>query len=467
MCRIGHSTRSKGTVTLRVMPLDATADGTVTVGRAGDDLSVEGPGEPHVQGGQSRAPAVAYLVSKYPSLSHAFIENEVDALRLAGIDVHTFTVRPSRVDEQVSPRSRAEAATTTTLLGSPARNWLRAGARAASRPLTLLKGARLAARSGPATFRSKVWQGFYLAEAVLLLDEMVRRDVRHVHVHFANNGADVARLAVAMGRAQDGPDAGWRWTMSMHGPTEFEAVEAFDLPAKTRSADAVACISDFCRGQLMRHVPTDHWRKLGLVRMAVDPQRFSDATADRASRSSSELRILFVGRLVPEKGPALLLDAVAALLREAPRLRVEVRIVGAGPLESALREQVADDGLTDVVELTGPLGNEDLPAQYAWADVFCLPSFAEGVPVVLMEAAATGLPVVTTTIAGIPELVRDGTSGLLVPPGRVDLLTGALHELVDRGPLGRAEMGAAGRQRVVTEFAPALNASRLRKVIGL
>lgn len=412
---------------------------------------------------------VAYLVSKYPSLSHAFIENEVDALRAAGIEVHTFTVRPSPAADQVSDRSRREAGTTTSLLGTPAGRWLSAGRDAFLRSRRgLLASARLAARSGPASVRGRTWQAFYLGEAVLLFHELRARGIRHVHVHFANNGADVARLVVAMGEAVDGPDAGWRWTMSMHGPTEFESVDTFDLPAKIRSAHAIACISDYCRGQLMRHSPPEHWSKLGIVRMAVDAQRFADATAVRALRPPDEYHVLFVGRLVPEKGPSVLLDAVAALRRD-PALagtRITVRIVGSGPLADVLAAQVVREGLAATVELTGPLGNEDLPAQYAWADVFCLPSFAEGVPVVLMEALATAAAVVTTPVAGIPELVQDGVSGRLVPPGRPDLLAAALRDVALMGHDGRARLGASGRAHVQDEFSQELNARRLLEVLG-
>ncbi|WP_345710882.1 glycosyltransferase, partial [Kineococcus glutinatus] len=322
-----------------------------------------------------------------------------------------------------------------------------------------LAGLGLAARSGR-TARSRTWQSFYLAEALVLLEELRRRGIRHLHVHFANGSADVARLVVAMGRALDGPQAGWRWTLSMHGPTEFEAVTAHDLPAKVRSAAAVACISDFCRAQLMRHSEPSSWPKLHLVRMGVDAARFTDASAERAQRPTGPLRVLFVGRLVPEKGPALLLDAVAELRRRRGAAAVELRVVGGGPLEDGLRRQVRAGGLGNAVSLLGPLANEELPPQYRWADVFCLPSFAEGVPVVLMEAMATGLPVVTTAIAGVPELVRDGENGLLVPPGRVDALVDALLALAD-DPRTRHRLGAAGRGRVVGEFDPALNADRL------
>ncbi len=201
--------------------------------------------------------------------------------------------------------------------------------------------------------------------------------------------------------------------------------------------------------------------------MAVDVDRFGDRTSERAGRPAGPLRILFVGRLVPEKGPSVLLDAVAHLRSAPDPLDVEVRIVGAGPLADELRRQSVDQGTADRVTLVGPLGNEELPDQYAWADVFCLPSFAEGVPVVLMEAMATGLPVVTTAIAGIPELVRDGVTGRLVPPGRVDQLASALRDLADDTADGRSALGQAARARVREEFGAALNVRRLRDVIGV
>jgi glycosyltransferase involved in cell wall biosynthesis len=414
---------------------------------------------------------IAYLVSRYPSVSHAFIENEIESLRKAGVEVHTFTVRASPAGSQVSERSRREASTTTPLIGAPAARWATAGLRTALGEIRAVARTTLvAARSGPRTAHGRTWQAFYLAEAVLLFDELRQRGLRHIHVHFANNGADVARLVVALGASVEGPEAGWRWTMTMHGPTEFEAVDAFDLPAKILSANAVACISDFCRSQLMRHSPPEHWDKLDVVRMAVDTSRFADATDVRAERGLEEFRILFVGRLVPEKGPSVLLSAVAALHISSPLADLRVRIVGSGPLETALRDQVRECGLEDVVEFVGALGNESLPEQYTWADVFCLPSFAEGVPVVLMEALATGLPVVTTSIAGIPELVRGSddpqASGRLVPAGRPDAVAEALDEIRELTAEQRGTLGRNGRQRVLTEFSPDLNTRRLLAVLS-
>jgi colanic acid/amylovoran biosynthesis glycosyltransferase len=435
----------------------ADLDRTSTPGGTATTHPVERPGVVHDD--TAPVPPVAFLVSAYPALSHAFIEREVVALRAAGVQVETFTVRGPDADAALSAVSRAEAERTTALLGQPPAAY--AGALlelVRTRPTALLRGLATAWTSGPRTARAKLWQHFYLVEAALLVQHLRRRGVRHVHVHFANNGADVARLAVALGRAVDGAGAGWRWTFSMHGPTEFTDPVGHDLAAKVRSADAVACISDYCRDELGALVGAGETDHLGLVRMGVDVTRFAPAAERRAARAPGPLRLLFVGRLVPEKGPSDLLAAVARL-RAAGR-DLDVVVVGNGPLREQLAAEVAAQGLQDVVRLLGPVGQDDLPAWYEWADVFCLPSYAEGVPVVLMEAMATQLPVVTTRIAGIPELVRDGDTGLLVEPGRPELVAAAVERLA-AAPAERAELGRRARRRIVEEFQPAENAERL------
>jgi glycosyltransferase involved in cell wall biosynthesis len=195
--------------------------------------------------------------------------------------------------------------------------------------------------------------------------------------------------------------------------------------------------------------------------MAVDRAQYPPMTAERAAREAGPLRILFVGRLVPEKGPMLLLEALAQL----PAGSFEARLVGAGPLQVALAHRIVELGLEHAVSLVGPVGQDQLPAQYAWADAFCLPSFAEGLPVVLMEAMATGLPVVSTRIAGIPELVQDGVCGLLVPAGRVDSLTQALVRLAD-DPALRSRMGASGVEVVTGGHDAAANSIVLQGLLS-
>jgi glycosyltransferase involved in cell wall biosynthesis len=407
------------------------------------------------------APArVAYLVSQYPALSHAFIETEVAALRELGVEVHTFSVRPSRPAELLTERARAEAAATEVLLGSPAALVRALLALLRRSPGAVLTGLRVALTTGEPTLRRRVRQLFYLAEAIVLWWEMCRRRLTVVHVHLANNGADVGRLAATLGTAVDGPDAGWRWSLAMHGPTEFEDRTRFDLAAKVASASTIACITDFCRSQVMRLLPPEEWGKTSVVRMAVDAGRFRPTGDDGGLRAGpgEALHVLTVGRLVPEKGAPVLVEAVA--LARAKGVPVRLSVVGAGPLATQLAAQAESAGVADAVELVGPVGQEDLPDRYRAADVFCLPSFAEGLPVVLMEAMASGLPVVTTAIAGIPELVEDHRTGLVVPAGRADLVADALVELAG-DPALRRRLGEAGRAAVLQRHDPVVNARLL------
>jgi len=403
--------------------------------------------------------AVAYLVSQYPALSHAFIEREVHALRERGTRVDTFTLNPCP-QQQLASQAMREDARTTYVVKDKRRAALANLALLRTQPDAWLRGLSRALRTGELTPRARLWQLFYFAEAVTLHREMRRRGLRHVHVHFANAAADVARLTVAL--AKDlGED--WSWSFSMHGPTEFEAVQRFDLPAKVRSAGGVACISDFCRSQLMRMVDPAVWPRLDVVRMTVDPEAYPPPPEGRVRTEGEPLRVLYVGRLVPEKGGPVLLDAVTELRDAGVPLRV--RMVGAGPLHETLAATIAARALGDVVELVGPLGQDDLPLEYREADVFCLPSFQEGLPVVLMEAMSTELPVVTTRIAGVTELVRDGQTGHVIPAGRADLLAQALRE-VAADPARRATQGAAGRAAVLQEFTPGTAAPAMQAFLA-
>jgi len=419
-------------------------------------VSPDGPG----------SPAVAYLVSQYPALSHAFIEREILALRAAGVGVTTFTVRRCPPEDLMSPVMVEEDRRTTALLGAARSAYLGAGLGqvAAGGVASLGAGLVAAVRAGRGGVRPRIWQAFYLVEALRLVTEMRARGLRHVHVHFANNGADIARLAVALGNGSRGQrqDAGprWTWSFSMHGPTEFETPQAHGLAAKTRAAAFVACISRYAVRQLAPHLPETDRAKLAIVHMGVDPDRFPGSADVRTGRSPGPLRVLFVGRLVQEKGPDVLLRALARLT-----VPFRARIVGAGPLGHHLRTLAEQLGITDRVEFPGGLGQGALPGLYAWADVFCLPSHREGVPVVLMEAMATELPVVTTSIAGIPELVTDRVSGRLLAPGDPSAVATVLDELA-RDASQRRSLGRAGRQVVLGSFTPGPNARVLAGLLA-
>jgi colanic acid/amylovoran biosynthesis glycosyltransferase len=394
---------------------------------------------------------IAYLVSQYPALSHTFVEREIAALRELGVTVRTYSVRPADPAAPFPPATLAEVAGTQVLQGRPAL--------LLASPAALLAGVRLALRSGPRTVKGRIWQLLYLVEAVHLHRLLQRDGLTRLHVHHANNAADIARLVVAIGDRAARGGADWRWSLAMHGPTEFLDPAGHDLPAKLASAAAVACISDYATRTALELAPQADRDRFGLVRMSAPADDYEPAGAQRLARAPGPLSVLFVGRLVPEKAPGLLLDAVR-LLRERG-VAVHAVIAGDGPLRQGLVARVAAEGLD--VEIAGPVGQHDLPHRYAAADVFCLPSFAEGIPVVLMEAMLTELPVVTTTIAGIPELV-DADSGVLVPPGDVAAVADALQALA-ADPARRLELGRRGRATVLQRHGAAENAQRLRRLV--
>ena len=247
----------------------------------------------------------------------------------------------------------------------------------------------------------------------------------------------------------------------MHGQTELSELRRHRLAEKIERAALVVCISDFCRSQLMSVVEETHWAKLRTVRCGVDVDAFCPADRDPSPARAGAvrpLRILCVARLTPPKGQAVLLEAIAELKRRG--VLAEATLVGAGPAKESLEQLARRLGIAPLVRLTGAVGQDEIRAHYAAADVFCLPSFAEGLPVVLMEAMAMGLAVVATRITGTPELVEDGSSGLLVSPARGDELADALAELAD-SPERAESMGKAGREKVRAEFDLARSAQSL------
>jgi colanic acid/amylovoran biosynthesis glycosyltransferase len=396
---------------------------------------------------------IAYICNRYPAVSNTFILQEVAVLRDLGIPVETISVRPPRPGDLMARADREEHARTKYLLPPRAAELLSAQLTALlSRPRRYLKTLVLACRLSPNGARARLWHLLYFAEAVMVWRHCRRLDVRHLHAHFAYVASDDALLAAHLG--------GWSWSFSMHGPPEFYDVRGTRLAAKVQRADAVICISDFCRSQLMGLVDEVHWAKLHVVRCGISTTRYARHAARNGSRGKA-INVLTVARLVPVKGHAVLLDALGALA--ARGVDVELTWIGDGPERAALERRAAQLRVAHLVRMQGAVGQDDIRAEYERADIFCLPSFAEGLPVVLLEAMAMELPVVASQVMGIPELVEHGVSGLLVAPARPDLLADALELLIE-APDERASMGATGRAKVLADHDAARSGNALRNV---
>jgi glycosyltransferase involved in cell wall biosynthesis len=234
--------------------------------------------------------------------------------------------------------------------------------------------------------------------------------------------------------------------MTVHGPDEFYDAQGQYLAQKIAAADFVICISSFVRSQLMLLSDYSHWNKFVVSRLGVDPQVFSPMPKTNAGEA---VEILCVGRLTPAKGQHLLIDAVDRLAVDGRQVRL--RLVGGGPDETSLREHAGRTEFPDCVVFEGAVNQDRIRSLYAAADIFCLPSFAEGIPVVLMEAMAMGIPCVTTNITGIPELIRNGIDGLLVAPSDVEAQVAALAQLIDDKAL-RERLSGSGRTRIQERY---------------
>jgi glycosyltransferase involved in cell wall biosynthesis len=391
---------------------------------------------------------IAYLSGRYPALSHTFVMREVEALRRLGEDIETLSIHRARSEDLLTDADRDACRTTFAVLPISPTSLVRAHLEALrARPIRYLKTLALALRMSPPGLRGTLWGVFYFAEAMVIWQHCRRTGVRHVHAQFADTATESALLVSHFESGRGGGRRAWSWSLAVHGPVEFYDVSVNRLGEKLRRASFALSISDFGRSQLMALVDEEHWDKLHVVHCGLDPAVFEHTGED--TRAGDESRIICVGRLVHHKGHAILLEAIAELARKGVPVRAV--IVGDGPKRASLERLTKRLAIADRVVFTGGVGQDRIRDLYAEADICCLPSFAEGIPVVLMEAMAIGLPVVTTRIMGIPELVEDGVSGLLVPPGRPTELAHAIERLID-DPAARRRMGSAGRERVVADF---------------
>ncbi len=385
-----------------------------------------------------QAAPIAYLSSEYPAISHTFIFGEVRALRQQGFTVKTASIRAPCNVGIMTPEEQADAKDTLCIKDC---GFARLASAHATLKLTsfvpymkMFAYALSLWSNGPLSlFKAMA----YFAEAGVLVHWMRREGVRHVHVHFANPAATVALVGASSGLIE--------FSLSVHGPDEFYNINEDLFPEKVRKAVFARCISFYCRSQLERVSEYRDWDKFPIVRCGIDLSKY----APRPDPNNAVKQILCVGRLVPAKGQHLLIEACHALKERG--VAFHLTLVGAGPDRESLEVLAASLGIEDSVTFTGAVGQGEIHAFYDKADIFALPSFAEGLPVVLMEAMGKGIPCVTTSITGIPELVRDGENGLLVAASDWAGLADRLQRLIEDKSL-RIKLGAAAREIVVKDY---------------
>ena len=388
---------------------------------------------------------IGYLCNRYPAASHSFIRREIAGIESLGHEVVRFTVR--RGVGLADPDDYAEALKTTVLLSAwfP-RLFYSLLLTVVSRPLAFMRSIGVAWRAG--TRGGARGRNFaYLVEACLLRRLLSKAGATHLHAHFGTNPAAVARLVRSLG----GPP----FSFTVHGPDEFDRPTALDLKGKVKDAEFTIAISDFGRSQLMRWSNPRAWSKIKVVRCGVDGDFLVRREGAPFAPSST---LCCVARLSAQKGLPLLINAAAQLVQEGQSFHLV--IIGDGEDRRLIEREIVRARLQSVVKLAGMRSGSEIREALLRARALVLPSFAEGLPVVIMEAFALGRPVVATTIAGIPELVDD-TCGWPIPPGSVEHLTRAMAEVLNATPEKLRCMGQLGLARVAEHYDSRKNAEVL------
>lgn len=377
---------------------------------------------------------LAYLCNVYPAVSHSFVRREIAGVEGAGNEVHRFSLRPPQPGLKDDVDLDEASITESVLQQGIIRLLFAAIALFFSRPGKTFAALKSALRLSSPGIERKARHIAYWLEAAWLVRRMDKLRIQHLHAHFGTNPAAVATIA----RAWGGPP----FSFTVHGPDEFDAPLALGLPAKIEAAAFVVAISSYCRSQLMRWSSPDHWDKIELVRCGLDHEILS-ASPDPVPANSTEF--VCVARLSAQKGLPLLIAASERLRDEGETFTVT--LVGGGELRENLEREISARNLEGIVRLAGVRSTPDMHQHIREARAFVLPSFAEGLPMTIMEAFALSRPVITTEIAGIPELVDD-QCGWLIPAGSVDALVEAMKSALHAPAAELSKMAAIGRARV-------------------
>ena len=393
---------------------------------------------------------ISYLVSQYPKVSHSFIRREILALERLGFDIQRIAIRgwndPLVDNDDIRERER-----TSYVLKNGFGSLIFATiGMTLAHPMLFIKAVMLALKLGKRADRPWLFHFVYLAEACQIVLWLREFGATHLHAHFGTNPAEVAMLVNALG----GPP----YSFTVHGPEEFDKPEFLHLKEKIQRSAFVVAISSFGRSQLFRWIGHLEWAKVKVVHCGLE-QAFHAVSAAPIPNAP---RLVCVGRLCEQKGQLLLLAAVSRVVSAGGS--IELVLAGDGEMRADIEALIDQYQLRSHVRITGWISSDQVRAEILNAKALVLPSFAEGLPVVIMEAMALRRPVLTTYVAGIPELVRPGETGWLFPAGDVEALAETLEQVLATPVTVLEKMGKAGHQRVLERHSVDVEAGKLAQL---
>ena len=395
---------------------------------------------------------LTYFINQYPKVSHSFIRREILALERQGFAVQRIALRGWDGD-LVDAEDLSEREQTLYVLKRGGLALLSATLLLAfTSPLRFISALFIALRMARGADRPWPYHLIYLAEACQILPWMSKFKTAHLHAHFGTNSAEVAMLAHALG----GPP----YSFTVHGPEEFDKPQFIGLSEKIRRSAFVVAISSYGRSQLLRWVGHDQWPKVQVVHCGLESAFHEVAPVSIPAAA----RLVCVGRLCEQKGQLLLIEAAKKLAEDG--IDFDLVLAGDGEMRIEIEKLIQRYGLEKRVRITGWISSDQVRTEILAARGLVLPSFAEGLPVVIMEAMALRRPVLTTFVAGIPELVRPGENGWLFPPGSIVELAAAIEDFLATSVDGLKRMGEAGYQRVLQRHSIDAEASKLATLFG-
>jgi glycosyltransferase involved in cell wall biosynthesis len=389
---------------------------------------------------------IAYLINVYPRPNQTFIRREIAALQARGITIHRFALRPWTDD--IDPADTREREQTRYVLGVGMMGLLVATLAALlTRPAGFFRAAKLMFKVGWRSERGLLRHLPYLAEGCVLRKWLAECRADHIHCHYGTNTATIAMLTHELG----GPT----YSFTAHGPEEFDKPEFLAMGEKIRRSAFVVAVSNYGRSQLYRWVSHEHWGKVHVVHCGVDDQFLSPA----AEPFPAAPRLVSVGRLSEQKGQLLLVTAAAQLAKAG--LDFELVLIGEGETRAEIEQYIDRHNLGRQVKLPGWMNGDQIRREMLASRALVMPSFAEGLPVVVMESLALERPVLSTYIAGIPELVAPGECGFLIPAGSVEALADAMRAVLTADPEQLKSMGLEGARRVRERHNATIEAGKL------
>ena len=380
---------------------------------------------------------IGYFTNTYPRATDTFIQREVMGLRERGIDVRTFSVHKTGTDHDVGPEVIAEKKNTFYVLPvNPFRLLALNLSTLVMFPTRYLHALSLALKTARPGLAGLIYQLFYFQEAVVISRELRRHKIHHLHNHLGDLSGTVAMLASSI--------AGIGFSMTVHGSDFYFDPTHWALREKVKLSRFIICISHYCKSQMMLFSDQEDWNRLKIVHCGIDPDRFGYAGVRETAKN-----LLYVGRLAVEKGIPVLFESLS-MLKDRGHDFV-MTMVGDGPDRVALEEMALRLRISDRIIFAGYAGQDKVKEYLQKSDILILPSFAEGVPVTLMEAMACGIPVIGTQVGGVPELIVHDQTGQLVPPADSISLADAIIRYLDNTEL-RERVSRQGREKVVKDF---------------